>query len=262
MVEEEWAFRFPRREIAIPGVERELVVLPRLAPLLSVPIPVPRFVGRASERFPWPFFGAPLLPGREPADAALTDDERADFGAQLGRVLRTVHAQEVRVVVDPDAVLPVDFNRRADMVVRVSLARENLAQLRVLELWRAPALVERILASAEELPQATGDLALTHGDLHQRHVLVADGAIAAIIDWGDVCLADPCIDLALVWSLLTPPGRERFFAHYGAVTEEQRLRSRVLAIGLDSMLARYAHDVRHTSLQRECLAGLERTLVE
>ncbi len=41
VVEDEWAFRFPRREIAIPGVERELEVLPRIAALLAVPVPVP-----------------------------------------------------------------------------------------------------------------------------------------------------------------------------------------------------------------------------
>ncbi|MCI0636004.1 MAG: phosphotransferase, partial [Actinobacteria bacterium] len=70
-VEEAWAFRFPRRQIAIPGVERELAILPRLAPLLPVPIPAPRFVGVPSDRFGWPFFGAPLLAGQEPADAEL-----------------------------------------------------------------------------------------------------------------------------------------------------------------------------------------------
>ena len=58
LVEEQWAFRFPRRQIAIPGVERELAVLPRLAPLLPVPIPEPRFVGTPTDRFRWPFFGA------------------------------------------------------------------------------------------------------------------------------------------------------------------------------------------------------------
>ena len=66
----------------------------------------------------------------------------------------------------------------------------------------------------------------------------------------------------LVWSLLTPAGRERFFAEYGPVTAEQRLRSRVLAIVLDSMLVRYAHDAGHASLQHEAVAALERTLVD
>jgi aminoglycoside phosphotransferase (APT) family kinase protein len=262
VVEERWAFRFPRRGIAIPGVERELAVLPALAPLLPVPIPVPRFVGEPSDRFPWPFFGAELLSGVEPCDAELRDDDREELGGELGRFLRVLHSEETLESVDPERSLPIDFNRRADMIFRVPRARENLAYLRELGPWRPAAVVESILTSAEPLRPASAELVLTHGDLHQRHVLISDSALAAVIDFGDVCLADPCIDLVLTWSLLTPDGRERFFAEYGRVTEEQLLRARVLAIVLDSMLARYAHDAGNPSLLRESIAGLERTLVD
>ena len=262
VVEERWAFRFPRRGIAIPGVERELAVLPALAPLLPAPIPMPRFVGQPSDRFPWPFFGAELLSGVEPCDAQLSDDDRAELGGELGRFLRVLHSEATLDAVDPERSLPIDFNRRADMTFRVPRARENLAYLRELGLWKPPAVVESILTSAELLPPSSDDLVLTHGDLHQRHVLISDSALAAVIDFGDVCLADPCIDLMLTWSLLTPGARERFFAEYGRVTEEQLLRARVLAIVLDSMLARYAHDAGNPSLLRESMAGLERTLVD
>ena len=262
VVEERWAFRFPRRDIAIPGVERELAVLPVLAPLLPVPIPEPRFVGEASARFGWPFFGARLLPGDEPAKVGLDHDAREQLGAELGRFLRVLHSPETLDAVDPERSLPIDFNRRADMTFRVPRARENVAYLRELGLWRPPAVLKSILASAELLPPSSAELVLAHGDLHQRHVLISDGALAAVIDFGDVCLADPCIDLVLVWSLLTPGGRSRVFAEYGRVTDEQLLRSRVLAVVLDSMLARYAHDKGNASLLRETLAALERTLVD
>jgi aminoglycoside phosphotransferase (APT) family kinase protein len=262
VVEERWAFRFPRRAIAIPLVERELTVLPRLGPLLAVPIPVPRFVGSPSDSYPWPFFGAPLLPGREPADADLEDGERAELAGSLGRFLRVLHARETLDAVDPRRALPIDVNRRTDMANRVPRARENLAYLRGAGLWRPSAAAEQILASAETLSPSQAELVLVHGDLHLRHVLIADGALAAVIDFGDVCLADPCIDLILSWSLLAPEGRERFFAEYGTVTDDQLLRSRVLAIALDSMLARYARDQRNASLQREALAALERALVD
>ncbi len=262
IVDDRWTFRFPRRAIAIPGVERELAVLPRVARLLPVTVPEPELVGSASSRFPWPFFAYRSLPGVEPADAVLSDDERVTVGGELGRFLRALHAQETRATADPESRLPVDFNRRADMGVRVPRARENLTALRELGLWRPPAELEQILAAAEELPPTSGELVLAHGDLHLRHVLLAEGAVAAVIDWGDVCLADPCIDLALVWSLLTPAARESFFAEYGPVTDDRRLRSRVLAIGLDSMLLRYAHDVGDTSLRHETLAALDRALVD
>jgi aminoglycoside phosphotransferase (APT) family kinase protein len=261
-VEEEWAFRFPRRAIAIPGVEREIAALPALAPLLPIPIPEPRRVGVPSDTFPWPFVGTPLLPGREPCDAGLTDRERDQLASGLARFLRTLHSRQTLDAVDPTRALPVDFNRRADASLRVARARENLAYLRDARIWNPPASIERILSAAEMLPPSRAELVLTHGDLHQRHVLVSEGTLAAVIDFGDLCLADPCIDLILVWSLLAPRARERFFAEYGAVTDDQLLRSRVLAIVLDSMLARYAEDVGHANLQREAVAGLERTLTE
>src|SRR5918995_317789 len=108
VVEETWAFRFPRRQIAIPGVRRELAVLPELAPLLSISIPVPTFVGEPSERFSWPFFGARLLPGNEIADSELSDEARVAVGVELGRFLRELHAPELRARVDPEDTLPVD----------------------------------------------------------------------------------------------------------------------------------------------------------
>ena len=262
VVEEAWAFRFPRRGIAIPGVERELAVLPLLAPLLPVPVPEPRFVGVPSDRFPWPFFGAPLLAGHEPADAELSEVERVELGVALGAILRRLHAADTLDAIDPGRALPVDFNRRADMPVRVSRARENIAALETLGIWRPPVAVERILTAAERLPPSAREPVLAHGDLHQRHVLVADGSLSAVIDWGDVGRADPCIDLMLMWSLVPSSGREAFRSAYGPITDEQLLRARVLALVLDSMLARYAHDAGNAGLQREAIAGLERALVD
>src|SRR4051795_9415002 len=50
----EWVFRFPRREFAIAGFERELATLPALAPRLPLPIPDPGWRGRPPPRGPPP----------------------------------------------------------------------------------------------------------------------------------------------------------------------------------------------------------------
>jgi aminoglycoside phosphotransferase (APT) family kinase protein len=260
VVEERWAFRFPRREIAIPGVERELRVLVALASRLPVPIPVPRFVGEPSDRFQWPFFGAELLSGIEPCDAGLVDEERELLGTELGRFLRVLHSPETLAVVDPRSALPDDPIRRADTPFRVTRTRERLAEL-PRDLWRPPTRVSEILAEGDGLPPSTRRV-LTHGDLHVRHLLVRHGSVSGVIDWGDMCRSDPAIDLMLVWSLLSPAGRERFVEAYGEIDEESYLRARVLALFLGSTLALYARDVGHTALERECIAGLERTLVD
>jgi aminoglycoside phosphotransferase (APT) family kinase protein len=52
VVDDRYAFRFPRRAIAIPGIEREIGVLPRLAPLLPLPVPRPVFVGSPTGGLP------------------------------------------------------------------------------------------------------------------------------------------------------------------------------------------------------------------
>jgi aminoglycoside phosphotransferase (APT) family kinase protein len=259
-VEDRWAFRFPRRQIAIPGVEREIALLPRLAPIVPVPIPVPVFVGEPSDRFPWPFFGAPLLGGAEPADAVLTEDDRVALGAELGTFLRALHAPGTLSSVDPDRALPVDFNRRADMPFRVARVRDRLRDLPA-ELWRPPAAVEDILGAAEDL-EPTSAAALVHGDLHLRHLLVDGGSLSGVIDWGDVCRADPAVDLMVVWMLLPPEGRRSFIAAYGPIDAERLLRARVLALFLGLVLALYARDVGNARLQHESVAGLDRTLVE
>src|SRR4029078_7139683 len=59
-VDERYAFRFPRRAVAIPGIARGLAVLPKRAPLLPLPIPRPVLVGEPTDFYPWPFFGAEL----------------------------------------------------------------------------------------------------------------------------------------------------------------------------------------------------------
>jgi aminoglycoside phosphotransferase (APT) family kinase protein len=240
----ELAFRFPRRAIAVPLIECEIELLPQLAPLLPLPIPVPTHIGNASEEFPWAFFGAQLVPGREVADA---DVDPAKFGAQLGAFLRTLHDVEL------DFPLAEDANRRADMTLRVPKAREQLGELGALS-----DEVESVLEAAIDLetPDAT---VLAHGDLHLRHALVGrDGGLSGVIDWGDVCRADPSIDMSLYWSLLSEGGREAFLAAYGTVTDEQLLRARVLALSLSAMIASYARDRRTPKLERAARAGLQR----
>src|SRR5256885_3332116 len=76
VVDETWAFRFPRRTMVVPGTEREIAALPRLAPLLPLPVPEPVFVGGPTDDFPWPFFGSRLLPRRELRELCLDDAGR------------------------------------------------------------------------------------------------------------------------------------------------------------------------------------------
>ncbi|MBD0329143.1 MAG: phosphotransferase [Thermoleophilia bacterium] len=256
-VDGRWAFRFPRREVAVPGVERELAVLPRLAPLLPVAVPAATHVGRPTDGFPWPFFGAPFLPGVEAGDAALTDGARTALAVPLARALRALHSSEVLAAVGP--LLPVDVVGRADMAVRVPRTRDALAA--AADLWEAPSGVQAILEEAVALPPAE-PAAVCHGDLHFRQLLVDGGRLTGLIDWVDVCRADPGIDLQLLWSFFDPPARAAFLREYGAVRRASLVRARVLAFFLNAVLARYGRDENLGAVQAEAAAGLARAATE
>lgn len=253
LVDDEWAFRFPRRSIVVQGIENEIEHLPRLAPVLPLPIPIPTLVGQPSEAFPWPFCGSRFLPGRELADAGLEDEARRALARPLAEFLRALHT------VDLGSELPIDPVARADMAVRVPRAREFLAKVESLGLWRPPPVVDEILEAAIVLPAPRAS-AVVHGDLHLRHLLVGDaGEPTGVIDWIDLSRSDPCVDLVLHWSVLPPSGREEFLESYGPLTEDQLLRGRVLALFLCAVLAVYGHDSRMGALRREAVAGLDRT---
>jgi len=253
VVAERYAFRIPHREVAIPGVERELAVLPELAPRLPLPVPQPVFVGTPADGYPWPFFGAELLPGEEAGSAELDDDQRLEVALELARFLRALHA------VEADAGLPHDPNGREDMAKRSLLARQELEQLERLGVWRAPAEAEELLATAECLPPPEAPV-VAHGDLHFRHLLVDRGHASGVIDWGDVCIADPAIDLALLWCFVAPAQRDAFVDAYGALTEAQLVRARVLAVQLCATLAHYGRVEGDEAVERAGVDGLERTL--
>ena len=248
LVDERWLFRFPRRQLALDGVARELSVLPVLAPLLPLPIPQPVFVGRPSVAFPWPFFGGPLVPGRELAEAQLDDAGRAALARPLGRFLRALHDAEIQVE------LPVDPISRADMHVRVPRARERLD-----ELGYAPPGANDVLAAGLELPPPER-LTLVHCDLHLRHAFVENGQLSGVIDWGDVCRSDPAVDLVLIWCTLPPAARHEFFDEYGPVAESGLLRARVLSLFLCAVLALHARQEGLELVEREAIGGLDRTL--
>ena len=123
-------FRFPRREVVVPGFLRETEVLPVLAPELPLPIPVGGVPGRTGAGVPaGRGSGSPYLPGREAAEAAPSDADRVGHGAALGRFLRALHDVDPGTVTADGAALPVDPVRRADMPHRVADARRRCGVL-------------------------------------------------------------------------------------------------------------------------------------
>ena len=258
VVGERWAFRFPRRAVALPGFRRELAVLPQLAPLVPLPVPVPELVAVDDDPADaWPFAGARLLPGQELAEAGLSDAARTAAARAVGGFLRVLHDGRTRAAVDVE--LPVDPMRRGQPRARMDDTREQLRRLVTDGMWAGDPAVVNVLRAAERLGEPAGEPVLVHGDLHVRHLLLdQQGNAVGVIDWGDLCLADPAVDLALAYTAFAGPARAAFFRAYGEVDAERELRARALGVRLTGFLAAYAAAEGRPTLLVEALVGLRR----
>ena len=178
--------------------------------------------------------------------------------APLATFLRALHAPSLAAEIGDR--LPVDPMRRADMGVRVPMARRRLEEAAAVGIVELRADAAELLTEAESLPPGVPSV-VAHGDLHLRHLVVTpDGRAAGIIDWGDLCLADPSIDLVLAWGMLPPTARPAFAAAYGPIDEVAWLRSRLLSVFLAMVLALYGRATGDTALEFASVASARRTL--
>ena len=97
-----------------------------------------------------------------------------------------------------------------------------------------------------------------HGDLHPGNLLVSDGQLSGVIDFGDLTSGDPATDLAVLW-MLPRSMRWRFEAEAGDEPEALMMRARgwALALGL-AYLAHSRDDARNGNPRPEddqCRAG-------
>lgn len=252
--DDEIVFRFPRRAIAVPGVEREIAILPELASQLPARIPNAAYAGAPSARFPWPWFGSRLVNGVEIAVADLDAERRGQLAAELGQFLGRLHDLRPSIATS----LAIDPMGRADMRARIPRTRTALRQ--VASLWAGNGGADDVLTAAGNLPP-DADPVIVHGDLNLRHALVSpSGGLAGVIDWGDMCRAPRSVDLPIYWSLFDSEARATFRAAYGPLNDATLARARVLALCFDATLAVYANDRGMDDLKREALHGLSRTV--
>jgi aminoglycoside phosphotransferase (APT) family kinase protein len=265
LVDNRWLFRFPRRAVALPGIRREIALLPWLAERLPLAVPAPEFIGEQSKAFGWPFWGAGLIEGRELPEAGLPDARRGGVARSVGEFLRALHdpALAAAAIERAGGDLPTDPMGRGSPVRRAQMARPVLDRLASDAGLHVDPETERLLDRAASAPDPVpppAGLVLTHGDLHPRHVLVDDAGVAAgVIDWGDVCLADPAVDLFIAYSGFAGAQRAELLAAYGhPVGADRELAARTCALSVTLALVDYAIDDDRPVLLAECVAGLRR----
>ncbi|WP_329480737.1 aminoglycoside phosphotransferase family protein [Kribbella sp. NBC_01484] len=191
------AVRMPRTEEGTELLLNEHRWVPDIAARVPLPVQTPVRLGKPSDRFPRTWLVTTWVAG-EPADhAPITDPAAADV---LADFLLALH-------IEAPAEAPAND--------RSSLPR-SLGFTEVHEYVGRGEEMRAVWADAIAAPAWDGPPVWLHGDLHPANVVVADGALAGVIDLGEVCAGDPATDLAAAWILLPTGAADRFFERYPA----------------------------------------------
>ncbi|MER6397221.1 aminoglycoside phosphotransferase family protein [Kitasatospora sp. NPDC001603] len=202
---EELAVRIPRTERAPELLRKEREWLSVLAPRLPLPIPVHVRAGEPSALFPRPWSVVRWVPG-EPADRAPI--ERGDHAAGvLAEFLAALHRAA------PAGAFP-GSNRGAPPREAVGGFEPQFHLVAA----DVAADVRRVWAEAVAAPDREGPPRWLHGDLHPANVVVTDGTLSGVLDFGELCAGDPAADLAAAWLLLPEGAADGFFDAYAEAT--------------------------------------------
>jgi aminoglycoside phosphotransferase (APT) family kinase protein len=198
---DELAVRLPRRQGATEQIEKEHRWLPRLAPL-PLEIPAPIALGQPSDDYPWRWSVYEWLIGESAITAAI-DDERAAAIAIAGFITAL---QRIDPTGGPEPGSH-NFGRGVPLAKRDRYVRAALASLeRELDAALVAAAWERALDAAVW----TNAPLWIHGDLAPGNLLVRNGCITGVIDFGGLAVGDPACDLMVAWNFLTGDARAAF----------------------------------------------------
>ncbi len=200
---EQMTVRLPSAAYYAQQVEKEQRWLPRLAPQLPLPIPVPLAMGQPGAGYPWHWSIYRWLDGEIAATERIAD--LPQFALDLAQFLVALYQ------IDPTGGPPPgphNFYRGGSLTVYDGETRQAIAALEgVIDTDAATAVWEAALAATWR-----GSPVWLHGDVAAGNLLVQDGRLSAVIDFGTSGVGDPACDLAIAWTLLAGECRETFRA--------------------------------------------------
>jgi aminoglycoside phosphotransferase (APT) family kinase protein len=217
---DELSVRIQRMETSPDHQLKERRWLPLLAPRLPLPIPVPVRSGAPSERFPKLWTVMTWVPGLPLDHGSITRGEQA--ADSLAAFLRALHAAA-------PADAPADTGRGAHPKDCADGFDRFFGSVDADAIGSDAAAVRAVWDDAVAAPPWEGPPVWVHGDLHPANVVVADGTLAGVVDFGDLFAGDPALDLAAAWVLLPAGAAARFFAAYGEADDATVRRARGLA---------------------------------
>lgn len=196
--------RLPRHEPTIGTLHKELRWLSALATRLPLPIPVPLAEGTPAEDYPFPWAVYRWLEGETAAAERIADPRQ--FATDLAGFITALQQ------IDPAGGPPPGQHnafRGVPLTDRDSAVRQSITALR----HEIDAdLVTAIWEEALRAPEWQGQPVWIHGDLDSRNLLVRNGRLSAVIDFGCLGVGDPACDVMVAWKLFTADARDVFRA--------------------------------------------------
>ncbi|KJV55570.1 phosphotransferase enzyme family protein [Orientia chuto str. Dubai] len=203
-------------------VPKEQELLPQIAKRLSVSIPAPIKMGKTSADYPFPFSIYKWLSGKSINLLKLTVQEKEQLAFDLAKFLK-----ELQAITDVNGPEPGQHNWwRGDHVsVYNKGVREQIVDLaEIIDESKALALWDK--ASATKWNKKP---VWIHGDFAVGNILMEDGKLSAVIDFGGAAVGDPACDLVIAWTYLSGKTRESFISEMD-LDQDTWLRARAWAL--------------------------------
>ena len=198
---DEMVIRLPYRESAVQFPDKEHQWLPKLAPHLSLSVPVPLEKGRPESDYPWLWSIYSWLEGEDGWIQPIED--LAQAAIDLAGFITNL--QHIDPSDGPRHGIHNNF-RGEPLADRDPLVRSAIEELgdridrrRVTKAWDL----------ALKQPLQYKDLWI-HGDLQPGNLLTQCGKLTAVIDFGLLGVGDPASDLLPAWNLFTRDSRRVF----------------------------------------------------
>lgn len=203
----DYVVRIPRRTVGASLLLNEIKWLPKLQEELPIAIPSPIRIGQPGPNYPWNWSITTWFEG----NTANIHSPANDQAEKLAEFLKILHRQDPTGAPENPSRGVLLKERARDVEARMSnlRPRTDLITKEVEDLWH-----EALLTT---YPSESG---LIHGDLHPRNIIVEEGQILAVIDWGDITSGDAATDLACLWMLFEDNStRNKALKHYGASSD-------------------------------------------
>lgn len=203
--------RMPRQLGGSITIEKEARWLPLIAQGLTTAVPEIVAVGEPGFGYPEKWAATTWLDGHVPEVPWGVDSGSSHRVARgLAQVVAELRQVEVPPSANDDRALSwYRGGRLADMDHEF---RQSVDECRPiadlgLDLDRALNVWDDALAAE----QATAPLrSWYHGDLLAENLLIRNGELAAVLDFGGLAVGDPSVDLIVAWEVLDPQGRQTF----------------------------------------------------